>query len=93
MSFPKSRRRSSFAGARGGKSQKGIVLLEARRQADISLWLYDSGRLLGEIEAVATTRSHAEFDLSQAQDALQSLEVQNQRPTEMNRGSRKRQDS
>ena len=70
------------------KAKKGIVLLEARRQADISLWLYDSGRLLGEIEAAATTRSHAEFDLSQAQDALQSLEVQNQRLTEMNRGSR-----
>ena len=70
------------------KAKKGIVLLEARRQADISLWLYDSGRLLGEIDAAATTRSHAEFDLSQAQDALQSLEVQNQRLTEMNRGSR-----
>lgn len=70
------------------KAKKGIVLLEKRKQADISLWLYDSERLLGEISEAATVRAHAEFDLSQAQDALQSLEVQNQRLTEMNRGSR-----
>lgn len=70
------------------KAKKGIVLLEARKQADISLWLYDSERLLSEISAATTTRSHAEFDLNQAQDALQSLDVQNQRLTEMNRNSR-----
>lgn len=70
------------------KAKKGIVLLEARRKADISLWLYDSERLLSEIREASTLRSHAEFDLSQAQDALQSLDVQNQRLLEMDRGSR-----
>ena len=70
------------------KARKGIALLDTRRKADIGLWLFDSGRLLGEIAEADTNRSHAEFDLSQAQDALQSLEVQNQRLTEMNRGSR-----
>ncbi len=70
------------------KAKKGIVLLEQRKQADISLWLYDSERLLAEISAATTLRSHAQFDLDQAEDALRSLDSQNQRLTEMNQGSR-----
>ena len=70
------------------KAKKGIVLLETRRKADIQLWLYDTDRLNADIAEAGTARSHAEFDLSQAADALQSLEVQNERLTEMNRQSR-----
>ena len=70
------------------KARRGLVLMEARKQADVSLWLYDTGRLAGEIREAQTQRSHADFDLAQVQDALQSLEVRSTRLTEMDQGSR-----
>ncbi len=70
------------------KAKRGLILLENRKQADVSLWLYDTERLRGEIQNAQTARTHADFDLSQAQDAVESLEVQNKRLTEMNQGSR-----
>ncbi|MCQ2429477.1 MAG: chromosome segregation protein SMC, partial [Clostridia bacterium] len=71
------------------KAKKGIVLLEARKKADVRLWLYDTDRLTAGIREAETERSHADFDLGQAKDALQSLEVQNERLTEMDQESRR----
>ena len=70
------------------KAKRGIVLLEQRKQADISLWLYDTERLSGQIAEAETARAHADFDLSQAADTLTSLEVQSNRLEELNRASR-----
>ncbi len=71
-----------------GKARRGIALLETKKRADISLWLYDTDRLGREISEATELRSHADFDLRQADDTLQALDVQNQRLTEMSQGSR-----
>ena len=49
------------------KARKGIVLLEAKKRADISLWLYDTEHLSREIAEASELRGHAEFDLRQAE--------------------------
>ncbi len=70
------------------KAKRGIVLLERKKVADISLWLYDTERLHNEITAATELHNRAAFDLEQADDALQSLDMQNQRMTEMSQNSR-----
>ena len=70
------------------KARKGIVLLEAKKRADISLWLYDTEHLTGEINEASELRGHAEFDLRQAEEAVEALDVQRERLTEMTKGSR-----
>ncbi|MBQ4111356.1 MAG: chromosome segregation protein SMC [Clostridia bacterium] len=70
------------------KARKGIVLLENKKRADISLWLYDTDRLSREIADATSLRNRAEFDLNQAEEAVQALDVQRERLTEMTQGSR-----
>ena len=70
------------------KARKGIALLETKKRADISLWLYDTDHLSRQISEATDLRNHADFDLKQAEDSLQSLDVQRERLTEMSMGSR-----
>ena len=70
------------------KARKGIALLETKKRADISLWLYDTDHLGRQISEATDLRNHADFDLKQADDSLQSLDVQRERLTEMSMGSR-----
>ncbi len=70
------------------KARRGIALLETKKRADISLWLYDTERLNREIGEATDRRNHADFDLQQAGETLEALDVQNQRLTEMSQGSR-----
>ncbi len=70
------------------KARRGITLLEAKKRADISLWLYDTEHLSAEITAATEVHNHAKFDLQQAEDTLEGLYVQNGRLTEMTQGSR-----
>ena len=70
------------------KARKGIVLMEAKKRADISLWLYDTDRLSRDISEASGLRNRAEFDLKQAEEAVQALDVQRERLTEMTQGSR-----
>ena len=70
------------------KARKGIALLETKKRADISLWLYDTEHLSRKISEATDLRNHADFDLKQADDALQSLDVQRERLTEISQGSR-----
>ena len=70
------------------KARRGIALLETKKRADVSLWLYDTEHLNRQITEATELRSHAEFDLAQAEDAVQSLDVQRERLTEMSQGSR-----
>ena len=71
-----------------GKARKGIALLETKKRADISLWLYDTEHLSRRISEATDLRNHADFDLRQADDTLQALDVQRERLTEMSQGSR-----
>ncbi len=71
-----------------GKARRGIALLETKKSADISLWLYDTEHLAVEIAEATDICHHADFDLKQADETLQALDVQNRRLAEMTQGSR-----
>ena len=61
------------------KAKKAIELMESKKRADVSLWLYDTEKLRGELTAAEEAMQHATFDLNTAEDAIQSLEKQNER--------------
>ena len=70
------------------KAKRALVLLDRKKTADISLWLYDTEHLHNDITSASELKNRAAFDLEQADDALQSLDTQNKRITEMSQGSR-----
>ena len=70
------------------KAKRALVLLDRKKAADVSLWLYDTERLHNAITSASELKNRAAFDLGQADDALQSLDAQNKRLTEMSQGSR-----
>ena len=70
------------------KAKKAIELMENKKRADVSLWLYDTEKLRGELTAAEEAMQHASFDLSVAEDAIQSLEKQNERLFEASQGSK-----
>ena len=70
------------------KAKRALVLLDRKKAADVSLWLYETERLHTAISSASELKNRASFDLEQADDALQSLDTQNQRLTEMSQGSR-----
>ncbi len=70
------------------KARRGITLAETKKRADVSLWLYDTERLSREIAEATEVYNHASFDLTQAEDAIAGLDVQNRRLTEMTQDSR-----
>lgn len=59
------------------KAKKAIDLMENKKRADVSLWLYDTEKLHGELESAEEEMRHASFDLQAADDSIQSLETQN----------------
>ena len=71
-----------------GKARRGLAIMETKKQADISLWLYDTERLSREITEATDLCRRASFDLGQAEDHLEALDVQNRRLGEMTQGSR-----
>ena len=71
-----------------GKARRGLAIMETKKQADISLWLYDTERLSREIAEATDLCRRASFDLGQAEDHLEALDVQNRRLGEMTQGSR-----
>ena len=59
------------------RAKRAIELMENKKRADVSLWLYDTEKLRDELTAAESAMQHASFDLSTAEDAIQSLETQN----------------
>ncbi len=70
------------------KAKRAIELLENKKRADVSLWLYDTERLRGELNEAEEAMKHADFDLRNAEDALQALEAQNDKLFEASQSSR-----
>ncbi|MBQ9806197.1 MAG: chromosome segregation protein SMC [Clostridia bacterium] len=70
------------------KAKKAIELMENKKRADVSLWLYDTEKLRGELTAAEEAMNHASFDLANAEDGIQSLNVQNQRLFEAAQGTK-----
>ncbi|MBQ7336342.1 MAG: chromosome segregation protein SMC [Clostridia bacterium] len=70
------------------KAKRAIELMENKKRADISLWLYDTEKLRGELSAAEEAMQHATFDLKMAEDGIQSLEAQNAKLFEASQGSK-----
>ena len=71
------------------KAKRAIELMENKKRADVSLWLYDTEKLREELTSAEDAMQHASFDLSAAEDAIQSLETQNAKLFEASQGSKK----
>ena len=71
------------------KAKKAIELMENKKRADVSLWLYDTEKLRDELNAAEEAMQHATFDLNAAEDAIQSLEAQNAKLFDASQGSKK----
>ena len=71
------------------KAKKAIELMENKKRADVSLWLYDTEKLHDELAAAEEAMKHATFDLQMAEDAIQSLETQNAKLFEASQSSKK----
>ena len=71
------------------KAKRAIELMDSKKRADVSLWLYDTEKLRGELTAAEEAMQHASFDLATAEDAIQSLETQNERLFAASQGSKK----
>ncbi|MBQ8310492.1 MAG: chromosome segregation protein SMC [Clostridia bacterium] len=70
------------------KAKRAIELMENKKRADVSLWLYDTEKLRGELTSAEEAMQHATFDLQMAEDGIQSLEVQNAKLFEASQGSK-----
>ena len=60
-----------------GKARRAIELMEVKKKADVSLWLFDTEKLRLDIGAAEDALRHSEFDLKNAEDSMQSLDARN----------------
>ena len=65
------------------KAKKAIDLLETKKKVDVQLWLYDTEKLRADLTKCEENFRNAEFDLQNADDAVKSLEAQNDRLLEI----------
>lgn len=71
-----------------GRAKKAIELMENKKRADVSLWLYDTERLRRELDRAEEEMSRSAFDLQTAQDAVASMEEQNNRLFEQSQSTK-----
>ncbi|MBQ8415373.1 MAG: chromosome segregation protein SMC, partial [Clostridia bacterium] len=71
------------------KAKRAIELMENKKRADVSLWLYDTEKLREELSAAEEAMRHSTYDLQMAEDGIQSLETQNAKLFEASQGSKK----
>ncbi len=57
------------------KAKRAIELLDRKKQADVSLWLYDTESYKTSISAAEERLRHSSFDLKSAQDSIDALDV------------------
>lgn len=57
------------------KAKKAIELMDSKKRADVSLWLYDTEKLRTEISAAEEALRRSEFELGKAEDSIQSLDA------------------
>ena len=65
------------------KAKKAIDLLETKKRVDVQLWLYDTEKLRSDLSACEEKFRNSEFDLQNAEEAVRSLETQNDRLLEI----------
>ncbi len=57
------------------KAKKAIELMEIKKKADVSLWLFDTEKLRSDIASAEEALRHSDFDLKNAEDSMQSLDA------------------
>ncbi len=70
------------------KAKRAIELMENKKRADVTIWLYDTEKLHGEIEAAEEAFRHASFDLETAEESIKTLEAQNEKLFEASQSSK-----
>ncbi len=70
------------------RAVRAIELLENKKKADVSLWLYDTERLRRELDVAEENLKHSTFDLSCADEAVASMEEQNNRLFEQSQSNK-----
>ena len=61
------------------KAKRALELMDTKKQADVSLWLYDTEKIRGQIATAQENFRRSSFDLQNATDSLQSLEQKNEK--------------
>ncbi len=59
------------------KAKRAIELMDIKKRADVSLWLFDTERFRADISSAEDALRHSEFDLQNAEDSMQSLDARN----------------
>ncbi len=57
------------------KAKRAIELLDRKKQADVSLWLYDTESYKTNIASAEENLRHSAFDLKSAEDAIEALDT------------------
>jgi len=70
------------------KAKKAIELMEIKKRADVSLWLFDTEKYRADISAAEDALRHSEFDLRNAEDSMQSLDARNAKLYEAAQGGK-----
>ena len=61
------------------RARRAMDLIENKKRADVSLWLYDTERLRRDLDRAEEALNHSAFDLQTATDALATIEEQSNR--------------
>ncbi|MBQ7727480.1 MAG: chromosome segregation protein SMC [Clostridia bacterium] len=67
------------------KAKRALELIDAKKKADVSLWLYDTDKLREDLQNAEVLKDSAMLDLQNAEDALQSTQVRQERLSERTR--------
>ena len=70
------------------KAKKAIELLDTKKRVDIQLWLYDTDKLRGDIAKYEGNFREAQFELDNAEDAIRTLERQNDKLFEISQSNK-----
>lgn len=70
------------------KAKRALVLMEAKKKADVQLWLYDTEKLRTDTEQAEAAFRRAEFDLQNSEEAIKSYEAQNEKLFEASKSNK-----
>lgn len=59
------------------KARRGLAVYEEKKRADVSLWLYDSKKILADVEAAQNALKLSQHELEIVDGILHDLDVQN----------------
>ena len=70
------------------KAKRAIELLDSKKRADVSLWLYDTEKLRHELDRAEEELGRSAFELKTAQESVASMEEQNNRLFEQSQSNK-----